>query len=53
MNGNTILTRLATFAPSSLDKAKNTVQAVLSSAGADVSRHDGRGSYIERLVDRI
>lgn len=43
-----ILTRAATFEPSSFDEAQGTVIAVIS-AGADVPRRDLTGPYVERL----
>src|SRR5688572_1917255 len=43
-----LLTRAATFTPSTFDKDKRTVQVVFST-GTEVSRYDFDGPYIERL----
>ncbi len=45
---NNLLTRAATFEPSTFDKNKRTVQVVFST-GADVTRSDFEGPYVERL----
>jgi len=45
---NEILTRTASFEPSTYDSEKRTVQVVFST-GADVQRSDFEGPYIERL----
>ncbi|WP_321470125.1 hypothetical protein [uncultured Paludibaculum sp.] len=48
MNDN-LLTRAATFEPSTFDAERNSVQVVFST-GADVQRNDFEGPFIERLA---
>jgi phage head maturation protease len=43
-----LLTRRATFEPTTFDASSNTIRVVFS-AGADVARRDLSGEYIERL----